>query len=155
MEGLLKVLAERDSEEARTALSEKFEQFSSLMRSVLESDTVKNSDPVKEDVEIKDEEATEAEDDDSGDDLAASIVAKETAEVPNTVAAAFSDNAKDFFVRTVFDGNEKDFEDTVTLLSHMNSFSEAQDYLYNDMMLDSNNSNVEKFMDVVSKNMPH
>lgn len=153
MEGLLKVLADRDSDEARTALSEKFEQFAALMQPLLEQKhDVEPADEVPQN--IKEEEATEAEDDDSADDLAASIVSKEAA-VPNTVATAFSQNAKDFFVRAVFDGNEQDFDDTVTLLSHMTSFAEAEDYLYNDMMLDAKLPDVAKFMEVVSQNMPH
>lgn len=186
LEGLLKVLLERDSMPARSALAERYREYSQLMEAFLSGDGPAPSKVVEaagalaadaHHVEVKDQEAQEAEAVDETDAAAAAIarethrtseaaerekvlndVAAASRPAPqvraNTVTKAFTLNDKFRFIRDIFGGNERDFNDTIALVADMESYSEAADYIYNDMMLDPENADVADFMEILSRNMP-
>ena len=56
--------------------------------------------------------------------------------------------------RELFEGDDADFTETLKLLADMDSYAEACDYLYNDMMWDKTDPNVADFMAIVAANMP-
>ncbi|MDE5661875.1 MAG: hypothetical protein K2I04_04530 [Muribaculaceae bacterium] len=169
LEGMLRVLDNRDSEQAREILAERFRTYSLLMENLLGAQPAEN---VEETI-IKEQEAEDAEIP-TQNELAAQAIADETAEVepkyepepapapapvhtaprPNTVLKAFTLNDKFRFIREVFGGNESDFNDTLALIAAMESYGEAADYVFNDMMLDADNPDVADFMAVVKRNMP-
>ncbi|MGN0210149.1 MAG: hypothetical protein ACI391_03430 [Muribaculaceae bacterium] len=61
----------------------------------------------------------------------------------------FTINDKYLFRREVFDGDEQAFEDTLDLFAAMNSFDEAKEYIYDDLMLDPQNQDVKSFMEII------
>lgn len=58
-------------------------------------------------------------------------------------------NDKYLFRREVFDGNGQEFEDTLNLFEAMHSYAEAEEYIYEDLMLDRDNADVKAFMEIV------
>lgn len=58
-------------------------------------------------------------------------------------------NDKYLFRREVFDGNGQEFEDTLNLFEAMHSYAEAEEYIYEDLMLDRDNVDVKAFMEIV------
>ncbi len=80
-----------------------------------------------------------------------------TAEAPQAAPARprmpirnfFTINDKYLFRREVFDGDEQAFEDTLDLFAAMNSFDEAKEYIYDDLMLDPQNQDVKSFMEII------
>lgn len=161
IEGLLRVLRDRDNDEARHALADKVEAYTSAMNSLLsegcgessdESDLSDQSDLA----EVKTQEAEETE-------VVPEAVAAESAvasevkhsEGPNTkLLKAFTLNDRFRFRRELFEGDDADFTETLKLLADMDSYAEACDYLYNDMMWDKTDPNVADFMAIVAANMP-
>ena len=106
--------------------------------------------------EVKDQEAVEPQ-------VVPEAVAAESAvasevkhsEGPNTkLLKAFTLNDRFRFRRELFDGDDADFTETLKLLADMDSYAEACDYLYNDMMWDKTDPNVADFMAIVAANMP-
>lgn len=142
IEGLLKVLDSRDSAEARALLSDKFEEYSNLMNNFLDSDHPDMHVP-----EVKSLEAEEPQLEDETDKAAAAIERGPAVDIRKSITL----NDKFRFVREVFGGNEQDFNDTIAVLSEMDSFREASDYLTADLMLDADNPDVADFLDVVAK----
>lgn len=163
LEGMLRVLDNRDSEQAREILAERFRTYSLLMENLLGAQPAK----IGEETIVKEQEAEDAEIP-TQNELAAQAIADETATLehtpapapvhtaprPNTVLKAFTLNDKFRFIREVFGGNESDFNDTLALIAAMESYGEAADYVFNDMMLDADNPDVADFMAVVKRNMP-
>lgn len=175
LEGMLRVLDNRDSEQAREILAERFRAYSLLMENLLGAQPAE----IVEETIIKEQEAEDAEIP-TQNELAAQAIADETAAFepkyepapapepvhtpapapvhtaprPNTVLKAFTLNDKFRFIREVFGGNESDFNDTLALIAAMESYGEAADYVFNDMMLDADNPDVADFMAVVKRNMP-
>ena len=66
---------------------------------------------------------------------------------------AFTLNDKFRFRRELFNGDDDDFADTLSLLAHMPSYAEAADYLTNDLLWDTRNPNVEDFLAILKENM--
>ena len=117
-------------------------------------------------IEVKDQEAQETEVEPEAD-AAEEAVRKElekdnTAHVepiaagePNAkLLKAFTLNDRFRFRRELFGGDDADFTETLKLLADMDSYADACDYLYNDMMWDSSDPNVADFMAIVAANMP-
>ena len=167
LEGLLKVLLERDSIHARTALADKYRQYAAELEEFLAEPTAAGAEAATQAAqklqqqatytEVKDQEAQEAEDIDETDAAAAAIARGEARQVDrasNTVAAAFTLNDKFRFIREVFGGNEQDFNDTVSLVAGMDSYAEAEEYITTDMMLNSDNAAVADFLEILRNNMP-
>ena len=169
LEGLLRVLSERDSLHARSALKAKFENYAELLKEFLENPAEPEIAHVTEaadklaaeatHVEVKDQEAQETEDE-SSLDAAEDIIAKHEEQerkqpgCKTQLNKAFTLNDRFRFRRELFAGNDADFADTLTLLSDMDSYDEAADYLVNDMMWDKDNAAVRDFLAILAQNMP-
>lgn len=181
IEGLLRILERRDSEHARGMLTEKIKAYNALLETYLASPTAETATEVEdagESVlaeanaeEVKEQEAVDSEVAPE-EDLAEAAIARETESVKptpvfeeektlNSTVAVHSDNlAKAFtlndrfrFKRELFGGNDEDFTDTLQLLSEMDNYSEAEDYLLNDMMWKKDDPAVADFLAVLSRNM--
>lgn len=220
LEGLLKVLSDRDSVHARTMLAEKFKEYSQGLQQYLaggDSPEQENAfleeaaqlEQTAQAVEVKDQEAISAEVEDETDAATEAIehgehtaeaeyapvadaesenhrleVAKEdeavSAEVEDETDAAteaiehgqrqteentetetnanllkaFTLNDRFRFRRQLFNGDDDDFNDTLSLLAHMPDYHEAVDYLTHDLLWDTRNPDVQAFLDILKENMP-
>ncbi len=177
LEGLLKILLERDSVHARALLAQKIEAYSAAVHQFLAEH---NSDtPVQEAkaeklategtaiaeqaqaVEVKDEEAVSNEVDPEMDAATAAIergeqhiAAETTAQPSESLLQAFTINDKFRFRRELFNGDEEDFAETLQLLAHMPNFEEARDYLEHDLLWDPKNDDVQAFLEIVKAHLP-
>lgn len=73
---------------------------------------------------------------------------------PVNLMKVFTLNDKFRFRRDLFHGNEADFIDTLNILSEMNSYAEASDYLLSDMAWNPEDENVAYFLSILKENMP-
>lgn len=135
LEGLLRVLVVRNSDEAKTMLAEKFAAYAAMMDNILAQPV-----PVPEEAP-----ATEA-----APPMPSQPAPKKHG---NTLAKALTLNDKFRYTREVFAGNERDFNDTVAILADMDSFDEAREYLLGDMMLDPKAPAVAEFLELVKANI--
>lgn len=177
LEGLLKILLERDSVHARALLAQKIETYSAAVHQFLaerEQNTpaqeVKAGQLVAEGsaiaeqaqtVEVKDEEAVSDEVDPEIDAAAEAIergeqhaAAETTARTSESLLQAFTINDKFRFRRELFNGDEEDFDETLQLLAHMPDFEEARDYLEHDLLWDPKNDDVQAFLEIVKAHLP-
>lgn len=188
LEGILRVLGDRHSEQTEAILAEKYDNFKALMEAYLgrtdisktvsepesqeelkpeeitatqeEADTEEETLPEEAPaIEIKDQEAEEAEEAPALQDEAAKIVAEDAETTapgePNTrLLRAFTLNDRFRFRRELFNGNDSDLSDTLMILAGMESYDEAADYLLGDMMWDKNNASVADFMAILAQHMP-
>lgn len=177
LEGLLKILLERDSVHARALLAQKIETYSAAVHQFLaerEQNTpaqeVKAGQLVAEGstiaeqaqtVEVKDEEAVSDEVDPEMDAAAEAIergeqhaAAETTARTSESLLQAFTINDKFRFRRELFNGDEEDFDETLQLLAHMPDFEEARDYLEHDLLWDPKNDDVQAFLEIVKAHLP-
>lgn len=162
IEGLLKVLLERDDPHAVEVLADRFDAFVQDMN-ILIRDRQASAAYVDPDLaEVKDQEAEESEV--KPQDEAAAEAVEEGAEEPEKddvtrrkemppLRSVLTLNDKFYFVRKVFGGNENDFDDTLEILDSMDTYAEAVEYITGDMMLDANDFGVRAFLDFLSKNM--
>lgn len=74
--------------------------------------------------------------------------------VNDDLLRAFTVNDRFMFIRELFGGNADDFAQTVKLIAAMPDLTEAQEYLYQDLMWDSSNPAVSAFMDVLARHLP-
>lgn len=65
------------------------------------------------------------------------------------IRKAMTLNDKFYFRRELFGNSDGDFNDTLDLLTSMESFEEAEEYMYHDMQWDRENSVVADFMAVI------
>lgn len=162
LEGLLKVLIERDSAEAKTLLADKFDRYSRLISDYLAEPTVHGLQEVKDAagelaadasyVELKDQEAQESEIEDEDTAAGAALESVGHSAPHRSLASAFTLNDKYRYIREIFNGNEADFDDTIAVLDNMESFREAEDYIVNDLMMDASNHDVAEFLDTLAAN---
>ena len=167
LEGLLKVLVDRKSIHAKSLLADKFRQYSALIQQYLaeeeEGQTPAPEEVAKvetearevaaqgQEIEVKDQEAEDSEVEDQ-DDLAEEAIERgehmaNAGTHKNEVLKAFTLNDKFYFTNEVFDGNERDFTDTLNVISEMGSFEEAEDYVVNDLMLNPEDEGVKKYLE--------
>lgn len=177
LEGLLKILLERDSVHARALLAQKIETYSAAVRQFLAEKeqgtpvpTAKAEQLAAEGsaiaeqaqaVEVKDEEAVTDEVDPEMDAATAAIergekhiAAEATAQTNESLLQAFSINDKFRFRRELFNGDEEDFAETLQLLAHMPNFEEARDYLEHDLLWDLKNDDVQAFLEILKAHLP-
>ncbi len=176
LEGLLHVLKNRDSLDARSALSQKFEDYSALMKKFLESKTAPAPEVMDhmektveqaQYVEVKDQEAQETEDVPE-DDLAVEAIEKEDDRsvealekedepyhtiLHPTLLQAFTLNDRFRFTRMLFNGDSEDFSETVNLLAQLPTKEDAHDYLINDLMMDPGDEVVKEFLSFIDAHM--
>ncbi len=133
IEGMLRILDAHPSDEARRRLESAYTGFAQAMERFLAS--------------------VDAPAADSASPATAYIELDEpTTRIP--LSEAINDDDRIRFRRELFNGNDDDFDDTVALLSDMSSYSEAEDYLLNDMMWNRSKPAVIDFLDILSHNMP-
>ncbi len=174
LEGLLRVIEQRDSEEARELLAQKFKLYTESML-----DCAKTTQPTAGEAAILDEtknqEAVSAEV--VPESVAAeAAVAHEEHKASTTVAEAAAENARSLkldemlsarqsadlskaftlndkyrFRRELFGGSDSDFSQTIGLIVQMNSYEEARDYLLHDLCWDSHNEAVEDFLTIIKR----
>lgn len=163
IEGLLRVLRGRPNAEAQNMLRQAFDSYAALMEQLLGASEASAVSAVSEvpDVsavsEVPDvsEVSDETDETDLSDETDSSApVNAEPREQNVKLLKAFTLNDRFRFRRELFEGNDSDFSDTLTILSGMDSYAEAADYLYNDMMWDANNASVSDFMAILAQNMP-
>ena len=132
IEGMLRVLDARPSDDARRRLESAYTGFAQAMERLLASDApaVDPTSPATAYIEL-DEPMTRL-----------------------PLSEAINDDDRIRFRRELFNGNNDDFDDTVALLSDMSSYCEAEDYLLNDMMWNRSQPAVIDFLDILSHNMP-
>lgn len=175
LEGLLKVLADRNSIDARSLLSEKYREYTEAFERLLaqgeelaeEAHAVEVKDQEAVDSEIPDETAAmerrfstagPAEDSEvplygTTDDAADRRLETASPQDNTSVLDAFSAADRDRFRRELFNSDEDDMNDTVALIAHMPSYEEAADYLTNDLLWDSRNAAVVDFLAILKANM--
>ena len=193
LEGLLRILADRDNADARALLEAKFAQYSDLMHLYLAQETPMQSVPAPaiepeqpvapepeavpapepepiyevapepevivepEPVPVQEPEPVivpEPEPEPEPEPIPEPEPAQPTRTAVNTrLLKAFTLNDKFRFRRELFNGDDEDFADTLSLLAHMPSYAEAADYLTNDLLWDTRNPNVEDFLAILKENM--
>lgn len=156
LEGLLKVLRDRDSQEARNMLSEKIEEYTSALNSFLfakPQEAPMTTTTVVEKVEADIDKASITAPTPAPTPVTVRSEAETTGDNTAKLLKAFTLNDRFRFRRELFAGDDEDFHETLKLLADMDSYAEACDYLYNDMMWDRNDSAVKEFMAVVAANM--
>lgn len=163
IEGLLRVLRGRPNAEAQNMLRQAFDSYAALMEQLLGASEASAVSAVSEvpDVSAVSEvpDVSEVSDETDETDLSdetdfSAPVNAEPREQNVKLLKAFTLNDRFRFRRELFEGNDSDFSDTLTILSGMDSYAEAADYLYNDMMWDANNASVSDFMAILAQNMP-
>lgn len=132
IEGMLRILDARPSDDARRRLESAYTGFAQAMERLLASGApaVDPTSPATAYIEL-DEPMTRL-----------------------PLSEAINDDDRIRFRRELFNGNNDDFDDTVALLSDMSSYCEAEDYLLNDMMWNRSQPAVIDFLDILSHNMP-
>lgn len=189
LEGLLRILADRDNADARALLEAKFAQYSDLMHLYLTQETPMQSvtapaiepeqpvapepeavpapepEPIYEvapepEVIVEPEPVPVQEPEPiivpepEPEPIPEPEPAQPTRTAVNTrLLKAFTLNDKFRFRRELFNGDDDDFADTLSLLAHMPSYAEAADYLTNDLLWDTRNPNVEDFLAILKENM--
>ena len=189
LEGLLRILADRDNADARALLEAKFAQYSDLLHLYLAQETpmqsvpapaiepeqpvapepeaVPATEPVPEPIyEVASEPEVIVEPEPVPVQAPIIVPAPEPEPIPEPEPAqptrtavntrllkAFTLNDKFRFRRELFNGDDDDFADTLSLLAHMPSYAEAADYLTNDLLWDTRNPNVEDFLAILKENM--
>lgn len=187
LEGLLRILADRDNADARALLEAKFSQYSDLMHLYLAQETpmqsvtapaIEPEQPVTPEAEPEAAPAPEPEPiyevasepevivepvpvpepiivpEPEPEPIPEPEPAQPTRTAVNTrLLKAFTLNDKFRFRRELFNGDDEDFADTLSLLAHMPSYAEAADYLTNDLLWDTRNPNVEDFLAILKENM--
>lgn len=166
LEGILRVLQARQSDEALTAAREKFAEFSALFDSLPpeaedadESDesykTYKSYTP---DDSAEAAEADEAADPDEATAIDECIVVEDHTDAR---AAANADGYRDIrrnltlndkfmFKRELFNDSIEEFNDTLDLISAMSSYDEALEYLCDDLAWDPDNATVKEFLNLAA-----
>ena len=189
LEGLLRILADRDNADARALLEAKFAQYSDLMHLYLAQETpmqsvpapaiepeqpvapepeaVPATEPVPEPInEVASEPEVIVEPEPVPVQEPIIVPEPEPEPIPEPEPAqptrtavntrllkAFTLNDKFRFRPELFNGDDDDFADTLSLLAHMPSYAEAADYLTNDLLWDTRNPNVEDFLAILKENM--
>lgn len=180
VEGLLRVLDAHPSDEARELLDVKFDQLAKAIAEWQKPvENLETSFPKPEPIVVEPEPIVEAMPEAEPVVMGESVVMPEpetvvmpepvyepvkepvevkiVAETPITnekLMAAFTLNDRFRFSRELFDGNMDDFRDTIGILAAMPNLAEAKDFLYNDLMLDKANPEVEAFVAIITEAIP-
>ena len=165
LEGALRVLSQRESDEAFEVALDKFASLSSLFDE-LKAERTKLPTPCQPSEEDKPDNTvvTESDAESVESPVEEEVAEAETSEeapaattspdiiIPNVVGdirKTMTLNDKFLFKRELFGGNEAELNDTLELLASMHSFDEATEYIYDDLQWDSENSTVKDFMDII------
>ena len=160
LEGLLRVLADRNDAQARELLERKFADYKAAMDQLLydeeedvqpESVAVAVPEPICEPESEPIVVVPEPEPIYVPEPI---VVNQQPRKARVNLGKIITLNDKFRYIREIFNGDERDFNDTIALLSDMDSFAEAEDYLINDMMLDAEAPVVAEFLSLLNNNMP-
>lgn len=168
LEGLLRVLEQRDNAEARDLLAEKFNQYSQAMKQLLQT-TVQMPEPMEAAAEsevlvcapapavteapARTEPLNNVTVADAAADSARAIKLDEalSARQASDLNKAFTLNDKYRFRRELFAASDSDFSHTIGLIAKMNSYEEARDYLLGDLCWNSDSETVDDFLTIIKR----
>lgn len=88
---------------------------------------------------------------DSSDTTAPTIDERIAREKAKDIFKAFTLNDKFRFRRELFRNSQAEFDETLEIVSAMNSLAEAEEYFYEDLCWNPENEDVKAFMEVVAK----
>lgn len=162
MEGLLRVLADRENPEAAEALERKSGDFNAKLRAFLDQ---------YRPTLVKEDEAEAAEMPDSFDAVDAEAAEAEPASVEAAadepqmpfasqarprveLSKVFSINDRYRYTTELFGGNMQRFRDAIAAMSGMESFAEVKPYLSEVLGLDLSLPIAKEFADRIAANMP-
>ncbi len=152
LEGALRVLRDRPTDEALAMVQDKYEAFSRAFAGY----GLKKEEQA---TDVKDDEAIAGEEDPGVEpsefkipagapivesDAGAVAVAHEESQAPD-IRRNLTINDRFLFKRELFHGSDEDFNGTLDLLAAMHSLQEAEEYLYDDLAWDRNDPAVKEF----------
>lgn len=163
IEGLLRVLSGRpDCAEAMSLLQRRRNEFAALMNVQAECQPGPTC-PTCPAAPVAEELATGNNDDFiivlDGDDPDVIEEIKETGHPARTqpkteLRRCFTLNDKFRFIRELFGGNEREFTDTLAVISGMDDSAEAVEYICNDLAMNREEPCVAEFLSIIEANMP-
>ncbi len=170
IEGLLRVLDNRpDNTEAMSLLRERHSEFSGMLKDENENDcnvsyfmvcaineyesTADGASIIILDDEDPDNSAPEISETVS-DITKSESQATSPQNNGNGLRRCFTLNDKFRFIRELFGGNEREFSDTLAIISGMPDYTEAEAYLCNDLTWDREDPCVAEFLSIIAANMP-
>lgn len=143
LEGAVRVLSARTSEEALTIARRKLAEIEAALNEEAAEPVVETPEPVEKPIVVS-------------EPVEEPIVVSEPIEV--AVEPAYHDlrklltlNDKFMFRRELFDNNDEEFNATIDLLSAMHSLDEVEEYLYYDLAWDRENPTVVLFHEFVAR----
>ena len=178
IEGILRVIEQHDSNEARELLAEKFKTLSQGITNLLATGTKTEPSALPDNVSFApcttadapnsntetphntaSEKYTESTGYSYSNATQHATAANHTVKLDEMLSArqsadlskAFTLNDKYRFRRELFGGSDSDFGNTVSLVSTMESFDEARDYLLRDLCWDPKNEAVEDFLTIIRR----
>ncbi|MDE5642937.1 MAG: hypothetical protein K2F74_03505 [Muribaculaceae bacterium] len=174
IEGILRVIEQRDSKEARELLAARFNELADAVRTLLAepaADCAAQAEPqvlapAASETTYKETSVPEttAETVMSGMPSGATAQASDdsrqktikldemlSARQSADLSKAFTLNDKYRFRRELFAGSDQDFSHTVNLISSMDSFDEARDYLLHDLCWDPRGEAAEDFLNIIRR----
>ena len=149
-EGALRVAEARRSPEAIELAKEKLAVISYLFTKLKDEF---NDSPLAESASSHEESVTLVEDSDTiiVETTGMEAESDDKAESHSVdILKAFTLNDKFLFRRELFDGDDREFNDTLNLIAAMNSIEEVEEYLFYDMQWDCNREEVKDFIGIVS-----
>lgn len=123
-----------------------------IERGSMVPETVASSE-VRPEVKLQEAEVAEIEPQDEAAEAAIARGSKKN-EPLIPLSKAFTLNDRFRFRRELFNSNDADFTDTLNLISEMESYSEAEDYLLHDLMWNPENPSVVDFLEIISRCLP-
>lgn len=155
LEGALRVAANRPSIEALENAKSKFAEISALFAMLNPTEFLASSEAEKTEVKIEEAENAESEPlsepaiDLTPDAFETIVETYNETRVPSELRKMFTINDKFRFKRELFENNDEEFNATFDLISTMSSFSEVEEYAYEDLKWDRENACVKDFMSVI------
>lgn len=160
-EGILRILTIREDNDVKLLLSKKYRLFGELMAQMPDNTgstcvcgTSGETEEITPATGDKVEPGADTVNAESGTNPVADCTQPTPSRPPVNLMKVFTLNDKFRFRRELFHGNESDFIETLNILSEMNSYKEAQEYLLSDMAWEKDDENVICFLSILAENMP-
>lgn len=161
LEGILRVLQARQSDEALTAAREKFAEFSTLFGSLTDEADETDAEPIETDETDETYKSYTTDDSDEPAEAPATDECIMVEDYPAAQTAMQADGYRDIrrnltlndkfmFKRELFNDSIEEFNDTLDLISAMNSYDEALEYLCDDLAWDPENPAVKEFLNLAA-----
>lgn len=173
LEGLLRSVRDRDSHEARILAKEKADNLHYAATQYFgstetpcgytvvqdeESDAYPTEYPAEAETysespaEIKEQEAEESEMPDEIEEGTKAI--DNSSRLPENILRMLTINDKFRFCRELFNSRQDDFKSAMNIIAGLESYDEACDFLYNDLMWKRDDETVAEFMEIVKRAFP-